>query len=74
MQKVEKLRQIGSSFAENIKPMLNPEQQQKFQAVRERVRDRLIEKMAGEARQKVEVAVKEKVQSLKQGFEVGAPN
>ena len=58
LQKVEQLRQIGSSFDEKIKPALNPEQQQKFQAMREEMRKQLIEKMASAAAQRLESAVK----------------
>ena len=37
VQKVERLRQLGVSFDEKLKPLLNAEQQQKFQAMREAV-------------------------------------
>ena len=46
LQKVEALRKLGVSFDEKISPLLNAEQQQKFQAMREQMRRRLIEKMA----------------------------
>ena len=54
VQKVEQLREIGVSIDEKIKPLLNPEQQQKFQALREELRRRIIEKMGEKAVQKVE--------------------
>ena len=58
LRKVERLREIGSSFDEKIKPLINPEQQQKVQALREQLRRRLIERMASEAAQKVEGEIK----------------
>ena len=53
VQKVERLRQLGVSFDEKLKPLLNAEQQQKFQAMREDFRRRLIEEMAEKALQKL---------------------
>jgi hypothetical protein len=57
LQKVEALRKLGVSFDEKLKPLLNPEQQQKFQAMREAFRRRLIEEMAEKALQKAKAAV-----------------
>jgi hypothetical protein len=57
LQKVEALRKLGVSFDEKLRPLLNPEQQQKFQAMREQMRRRLIEEMADKALQKVKSAV-----------------
>ena len=57
VRKVERVREIGSSFDERLKPLINPEQLQKFQALRDELRKRFIEKMASEARQKVEAGV-----------------
>ena len=54
VRKVERLREIGNSFDERLKPLINPEQQQKFQALREQLRRRFIETVAG----KVETDVK----------------
>ena len=54
VRKVERLREIGNSFDERLKPLINPEQQQKFQALRELLRRRFIETMA----RKVETEVK----------------
>ena len=54
VRKVERLREIANSFDERLKPLVNPEQQQKFQALREQLRRRFIEGMAG----KVETEVK----------------
>ena len=53
LKKVERLREIGSGFDAKISPLIKPEQQQKFQAMREEMRKRLIEKMAEKALQKV---------------------
>ncbi len=69
LKKVEQLRQIGVSFDEKVKPLLNPEQQQKFQAMRDQMRKRLIEKMASEAAGKLEKAATQDLETLKQ--EVG---
>ena len=52
LQKVEALRKTGVSFDEKISPLLNPEQQQKFQAMREQLRRKMIEEMADTALQK----------------------
>ena len=57
LQKVEALRKIGVSFDEKISPLLNPEQQQKFQALREQMRRRIIEEAASQGLQKAKVAV-----------------
>ena len=54
LRKVERLREIGVSFDDRLKPLVNPDQQQKFQALREQLRRRLIEKMVGKAGQTVE--------------------
>ena len=57
-RKIARVREIGDSIDERLKPLINPEQQQKFQEVREELRKRFIEKMASEAKQKVEAEVK----------------
>ncbi len=54
LQKVEQLKQLGASFDEKIRPLLNPEQQQKFEAMRDQMRKKMIEKMAAEAAGKLE--------------------
>ena len=54
LKKIERLREIGVSFDEKIKPFLNAEQQSKFQSMREEMRRKLIEKMASEAAGKLE--------------------
>ena len=53
VRKVERLREIGNSFDERLKPLINPEQQQKFQALREQLRRRFIETVAGKAETEV---------------------
>ena len=51
---MEALRKLGVSFDEKISPLLNPDQQQKFQAMREEMRRKMIEQMAEKALKKVE--------------------
>jgi hypothetical protein len=58
VRKVERVREIGRSIDEKLTPLINPEQQQKFQALREELRKRFIEKMASQAKEKVEGDVK----------------
>jgi hypothetical protein len=53
LDKVKRLREIGVSFDEKLKPLINPDQQQKFQAMREDMRKRLIATMASEAGKKL---------------------
>jgi hypothetical protein len=57
LKKVERLREIGVSFDEKIRPLLNPEQQQKFQTLREQMRRRIIERMAMELEGKLKAEV-----------------
>jgi len=65
VQKVEQLRQIGRSLDEKITPMLNAEQQKKFQEMREQMRRHLIETLmeteADEVLHKLEGKVKGKL-------------
>ncbi|HXY05628.1 MAG TPA: DUF3604 domain-containing protein [Burkholderiaceae bacterium] len=57
LEKVRKLREIGKGIDAQVTPLLNPEQQKKFEAMRERMRRRilvkagteLVEKMQGRA-------------------------
>jgi hypothetical protein len=58
-QKVEQLKQIGGTIDAKISPLLNPEQQQKFQAIRDEARRRIIEGMASKALHTVESGVKQ---------------
>ena len=59
MKKIEGLREIGVSFDEKLKPLLNTDQQQKFQTMRENFRRRLIGEMAETAEQKIGGEVKQ---------------
>lgn len=59
VQKVEALRKVGVSFDEKISPLLNPDQQQKFQTLREQMRRRMLEEAAGKAIQTAKVAVEQ---------------
>ena len=45
LEKVEQLKQIGSAIDAKITPLLDQQQQKKFQAIREEKRRELIEKM-----------------------------
>jgi hypothetical protein len=45
LQKAEQLKQISSASDAKIMPILNPEQQQKFQAIREQERQQMIQKL-----------------------------
>jgi hypothetical protein len=64
LEKVEQLRKIGSSIVDKVAPVLDAQQQQKLQSIRDDVRRRLIEKMASQLMQKVEADVKQKVEGL----------
>ncbi len=61
VQKVEQLKQLGRSFDEKIMPLLNADQQPKFQTLREQVRRRMIETMGSKALHKVEGELKHKL-------------
>ena len=53
LQKLEQLKQISSTVDEKITPLLDAQQQQKFQAIRDEHRRKLIEKMASGVVEKV---------------------
>src|SRR5207249_10552342 len=53
LQKIEQLKQIADSVDSKITPLLNSDQQQKFQAIRDEHRRELIEKMASGVVEKV---------------------
>jgi len=57
LQKVEQLRKLGVSFDKQISPLLNAEQQSKFQAMREQMRKRIIEQMTQKAFEKAKSVV-----------------
>jgi len=63
VQKVEQLRQLSRSSDEKITPLLNSEQQPKFQAMREQMRREIIEKMGSQAAEKVEADIKQKLEN-----------
>jgi Spy/CpxP family protein refolding chaperone len=52
------LKQIGSAIDAKITPLLNPEQQKKFQSLRDEARRNMIEKMGSQAIQKAEAKIK----------------
>ena len=45
LQNAEQLKQVSSSIDAKIMPILNPEQQQKFQVMREQERQQMIQKL-----------------------------
>ncbi len=57
LAKVKRLREIGVSFDDKLKPLLNADQYDKFQALREDLRRRLVEAAAGEAAEKLKMEV-----------------
>ncbi len=59
LEKIEQLKQIGSAIDAKITPLLNPEQQKKFQALRDEKRRELIEKMGNTAIEKAETKVQQ---------------
>jgi flagellar biosynthesis component FlhA len=61
VQKVEKLKEISSAVDAKISPLLDPAQQQKFQAIREENRRELIEELGSKTMQKVEGEIKQKM-------------
>jgi len=64
LEKIEQLKQIGSSIVDKITPVLDQQQQQKFQSIRDDVRRRLIEKMASQVTQKAEADVKQTLEAF----------
>ena len=57
------------SFDEKVKPLLNAEQQAKFQALRDALRRRVLEKIASGAGAKLEATAEEHVEKMKQDLE-----
>jgi len=53
LKKVERLREIGKGFDAKMTPLLNAEQQKKFEAMREEMRRHMIEEMASELETKL---------------------
>ena len=68
-KKLEELRNTGVSFDEKIKPLLNADQQSKFQEMREALRRRLLVKIAEEVGAKLEDAAEQRVEKMKQDLE-----
>src|SRR5262249_39933110 len=64
LEKIEQLKQISGSIVDKITPILDQQQQQKFQAIRDDVRRRLIEKMASQVTQKAEADVKQTLEGF----------
>jgi hypothetical protein len=56
-QKLEQLKQIADDVDAKITPLLDQQQQQKFQQIREEHRRELIEKMAEQVIQKAESSI-----------------
>ena len=54
LRKIERLREISVSFDEKLKPLINPDQHQKFEELRGQFRRRLIAKAASEVRENLE--------------------
>jgi hypothetical protein len=52
--KARQLREIGAAVDAKVSPLLNPQQQQKFQEMREHLRRRILEKAGGELVEKVQ--------------------
>jgi len=52
-EKVEELRKVGESFDKKLTPLLNADQQARFQTMREQLRRRLIDHMGDEALKKL---------------------
>jgi hypothetical protein len=57
VQKVEALRKLGVSFDEQISPLLNADQQQRFQELRVQMRRRILEEAASQGLQKAKAEV-----------------
>ncbi len=60
LKKVARLREIGSSIDAKVTPLLNPEQQKKFQTLRDGARRRMIEEMASQVVKKIESKIERK--------------
>ena len=61
MEKLEQLKQISDEVDSKVMPLLDQEQQKKFQQIREEHRQELIKKMAGQVMQKVETDIKQEL-------------
>src|SRR5271167_4625752 len=61
LDKIEQLKQISSAIDAKITPILDPQQQKKFQTMRDDMRRDMIEKMGSQAIQKAETKVKQEM-------------
>ena len=57
VEKLEALRQHAAAFDEKVSPLLNADQQRKFESLREALRERLVEQAAGAALKKAQADV-----------------
>jgi hypothetical protein len=64
VKKIEQLKQAADTFVAEVKPLLNAEQQQKFDALREQLRDRLLEGAGAAAIEKAEGAIEQDVHGV----------
>ena len=64
LDKLEQLKKIADEVDTKLTPLLDQQQQQKFQAIRERAPAELIEKMGSQINQKVETEVRKVVPDL----------
>ncbi len=63
-QKVEQLKQVSSAIDAKVTPLLDAQQQQKFQAIRDKARRTMVEKMGEKEGEKVETDVKQELEKL----------
>jgi hypothetical protein len=64
LDKLEQLKKLADEVDAKLTPLLDQQQQQKFQAIREQHRRQLIEKLASQIKQKVEIEVRKVVPDL----------
>ena len=64
LQKIEQLRQISDEVDAKITPLLNQQQQKKFQAIQDDHRRELVEKMASQVMKKGETDIKKRLEHL----------
>jgi hypothetical protein len=69
LKKLEALRNVGVSFDGQVSPLLNADQQAKFQELRTALRRRILEKIASEAGAKLKTAAEEHVEKMKQDLQ-----
>jgi hypothetical protein len=64
LKKIERLKEISGSADAKITPLLNPEQQNKFQVMREERRRQMIEQMASKEAHKLETDIKQELEKM----------